>query len=64
MRTAESDRFAALTSGGSFAGELYVRLLYDNERCFYYVGLTDRNGNTYAMLTDAETGEIIATRGE
>lgn len=64
VRTAESDRFAALTSGGSFAGELYVRLLYDNERCFYYVGLTDRNGNTYAMLTDAETGEIIATRGE
>ena len=64
VRTAESDRFAALTSGASFAGELYVRLLYDNDRCFYYVGLTDRSGNTYAMLADAETGEIIATRGE
>ena len=64
VRTAESDRFAALASGGSFAGELYVRLLYDNDRCFYYVGLTDRSGNTYAMLADAETGEIIATRGE
>ena len=61
---AESDRFAALTSGRSFAGELYVRLLYDNDRCFYYVGLIDRSGSTYAMLADAETGEIIATRGE
>ena len=64
VRAAESERFAALTSGNSFAGELYVRLLYDNDRCFYYVGLTDRSGNTYAMLADAETGEIIATRGE
>ena len=64
VREAESDRFAALTSGNTFAGELYVRLLYDNERCFYYVGLIDRSGSTYAMLADAETGEIIATRGE
>lgn len=58
----ESERFAAMTSGNTFAGELYVRLLYDNDRCFYYVGLIDRNGKTYSMLADAETGEIIATR--
>lgn len=64
VRNAESARFDALTSGNSFAGELYVRLLYDNGRCFYYIGLIDRSGNTYAMLADAETGEIIATRGE
>lgn len=62
VSAAEKDRFAALTSGSSFAGELYVRLLCENEQNYYYIGLTDKNGETYAMLTDAETGEIIATR--
>lgn len=64
IREAQNERFAALTSGRTFAGELYVRLLYDNDRCFYYVGLIDRNGDTFSMLADSETGEIIATRGE
>ncbi len=59
---AESDRFAALTSERSFLGEMYVRLLYEADDCFYYIGLIDRNGKVYSMLADAETGEIIATR--
>ena len=62
VSTAEKERFAALTSGNHFAGELYVRLLCENEQNFYYIGLTDKNGETYAMLADAETGEIVATR--
>lgn len=64
VQATESERFAALTSSSTFCGELYVRLLYDNERCFFYVGLIDRSGKTYSMLADASTGEIIATRGE
>ena len=62
IKSAQPDRFSALSSGRTFAGELYVRLLYDNDRCFYYVGLIDRNGSTFSMLADAESGEIIATR--
>lgn len=62
VSSAEQERFSTLTSGNDFSGELYVRLLYENEQNYYYVGLTDRNGETYAMLADADTGEIIATR--
>lgn len=62
VRAAEEERFAALLSGRGFAGELYVRLLCENGASYYYVGLTDRAGRTYAMLADAATGEIVATR--
>lgn len=58
----EKERFAALTSERTFLGEMYVRLLYEADDCFYYVGLIDRNGKIYSMLADAESGEIIATR--
>lgn len=54
-------RFEALTDGSSFAGELYVRLLAGKTGCLYYVGLIDRTGNTYAMLADATTGEVLAS---
>lgn len=63
VSAAEKEHFAALTDGRNFAGELYIRLLHENGQCYYYVGLTDRSGSTYAMLADAETGEILATRG-
>lgn len=59
---AQKDRFADLTVDNVFCGEIYVRLLYEAEDCYYYVGITDRSGNTYAMLADADTGEIIATK--
>lgn len=62
VRTAEEERFSALSSGHSFAGELYVRLLCENGASYYYIGLTDRSGHTYSMLADAGTGEIVATR--
>ena len=39
-----------------------MRLLCENGASYYYVGLTDRSGRTYAMLADAATGEIVATR--
>lgn len=59
---AQKDRFADLTVDNVFCGEIYVRLLYEAEDCYYYVGITDRSGNAYAMLADADTGEIIATK--
>lgn len=62
VSAADPDTFAALSDGNTFCAEIYVRLLYENEECYYYIGLTDRSGNTYAMLADAETGEILATR--
>lgn len=58
----ESERFSALTSEHTFLGELYVRLLSEADDCFYYIGLTDRNGKTFSMLCDAENGEVIATK--
>ncbi len=53
------DLFAQNTSGGIFCGEIYIRLLYDG-KCYYYVGVTDRSGNTQAYLTDGESGRVIA----
>ena len=58
----EPDPFNELSDGNVFCAEIYVRLLYENNECYYYIGLTDRDGNTFAMLADAETGEVLATK--
>ena len=64
VQSAEQSHFGALTSGKNFAGEIYVRLLYENKQCYYYVGIIDRTGNTYAILADAVSGGILATRNQ
>jgi hypothetical protein len=53
--------FENLSTKGYFNGEIYIRLLYD-DGCFYYVGVTDRNGATNAYLVDGESGRIIAEK--
>ena len=53
--------FSSLTDGNLFAGEIYVRLLYDNG-CYYYVGVCDREKNVNAYLVDGERGKIIASK--
>lgn len=58
----QQERFAALTDGNTFAGEIYVRLLHEDEGNYYYVGLTDRSGQTFSILADAATGEVLATK--
>lgn len=59
--SARTEQFDALrTENGGFAGEIYIRLLASEEGCLYYIGIIDRSGNTYAILADAETGEILA----
>lgn len=59
----EHDRelFASLTRKRDFAGEIYVRLLYD-EGCYYYVGVCDRDKNITAYLLDGGIGKVIATK--
>lgn len=59
----EYDRelFASLTRKRDFAGEIYVRLLYD-EGCYYYVGVCDRDKNITAYLLDGGIGKVIATK--
>jgi hypothetical protein len=52
---------SALTDDYGFAGEIYVRLLYE-ENLYYYVGVTDRNGKTHAFLFNAQTGKLLAER--
>lgn len=53
--------FDSLTDGRAFAGEIHVRLLYD-DGCYFYVGVCDREGSIYAYLVDGETGRVIAKR--
>ena len=57
----DGGRFESLTEGSRFAGEIYVRLLYD-EGCFYYVGICDREGNTHAYLLDGTNGRVLAEK--
>lgn len=52
----------SLTQGKQFLGEIYVRLLMENNYCYYYVGIVDRTGKTTAFLIDGELGEILAKR--
>lgn len=59
----EHDRelFESLTGKRDFAGEIYIRLLYD-EGCYYYVGVCDRDKNITAYLLDGGIGKVIATK--
>lgn len=53
--------FERMTVNGIFEGEIFVRLLYD-ENCYYYVGVCGRDGNIHAFLVDGNSGRIIAER--
>lgn len=56
---AQQDTFSALTDEYGFAGEIRVRLIYE-ENPYYFIGITDKNGNTTAFLLSASTGKILA----
>lgn len=58
----DGETFSALTDGKNFLGEIYVRLLSDAGKCYYYVGVCDREGIINAYLVDGENGNIIAER--
>lgn len=57
----ENELFASLTDKYGFVGEIYIRLLYE-EAPYYYIGVMDRNGKSYAFLLNATSGELLAKR--
>jgi len=57
----EQELFASLTDKYGFAGEIYLRLIYEDAP-YYYVGIIDRNGKVNAFLLNGETGKILAKR--
>ncbi len=58
---ARPEPFTALTDEYGFAGEIYLRLIYE-DAAYYYVGVIDRTGKINAFLINAETGKILAHR--
>lgn len=58
---AEKELFSSLTDEYGFAGEIYLRLLYEDAP-YYYVGVIGRDGKTTAFLLNGKTGKILAKR--
>ena len=61
LETEEAELFSSLTDKYGFAGEIYLRLIYEDAP-YYYVGIIDRNGNIHAFLINAKTGKVLAKR--
>ena len=61
IETEETELFTSLTDKYGFAGEIYLRLIYEDSP-YYYVGIIDRNGSIHAFLVNAKTGKILAKR--
>lgn len=40
--------------------EVHLRILYEGENNYYYVGITDKSGKTVAYLVDGKTGKVLA----
>ena len=57
----EKATFDKLTDKYGFAGEIYLRLLYEDSP-YYYFGVIDRNGKCIAYLLNATTGKLLAKR--
>ena len=61
IQTQNTELFENLTDKYGFAGEIYIRLIYE-DAAYYYVGIIDRNGNINAFLVNAASGKILAKR--
>lgn len=61
LQAEENELFTSLTDKYGFAGEIYIRLIYE-DLPYYYVGVIDRNGKVNAFLMNAQTGKILAKR--
>ncbi len=61
LLSVEKPLFDGLTDKYGFAGEIYIRLIFE-ETPYYYVGVIDRSGNITAFLINGETGKILAKR--
>ena len=58
---AEKDKIDGLTDKYGFAGEIRVRLIYE-EAPYYYIGIIEKNGRVSAYLMNAENEKILAKR--
>ena len=61
VQTENEELFSSMTDKYGFAGEIYIRLLYEDAP-YYYVGVIRRDGGCNAFLMNAETGKILAKR--
>lgn len=61
LESCEKEFFQSMTDKYGFAGEIYLRLIYEDAP-YYYIGVIDRSGNTTAFLLNGETGKILAKR--
>lgn len=61
VKTENGELFSSMTDKYGFAGEIYIRLLYEDAP-YYYVGVINRNGGCNAFLMNGETGKILAHR--
>ena len=61
LQKTESELFSSLTDEYGFAGEIYIRLIFE-EHPYYYLGVIDGSGKITAFLLSAETGKILAKR--
>ena len=61
LKETETELFSSLTDKYGFAGEIYLRLIYEDSP-YYYVGVIDRTGKVHAFLINAVTGKILAKR--
>ena len=49
-------------SDGNFKGEICARIVVKDQKPYWYVGLTDKDGNLKALLIDGFNGEVLAIR--
>ncbi len=57
----DKELFESLTQNNLFCGEIFIRLLFD-EDCYYFIGVCDRQGDISDYLLDGLHGKIIATK--
>ncbi len=53
--------FSSMTDKYGFCGEIYIRLIYEDNP-YYYIGIIDRDGKVSAFLLNALTGKTLAQK--
>lgn len=61
LKDNERETFNQLTENNAFVGEIYLRLICEDEP-YYYVGLITKDGKMRAYLLTADTGKVLAKR--
>lgn len=62
VQSEKADYISSMTENNKLCGEIYLRFIWDDDKAYYYVGITDRDKNTLSLLLNAASGEIIAER--